>query len=74
MTTTIAEILEKHQKLQNKYNDMKQVQVSESEARSKLKKYFSTLNEDNFILKNENSALQSKSSKLEEEILSESFV
>lgn len=36
----LSEILEKYQKLQSKYKDMKQVHVSKSEAHSKLKKYF----------------------------------
>lgn len=36
----------------------------------KLKKYFSCLNEENFILKNNNLVLQSKSSKFEKENLS----
>lgn len=46
----LSGILEKYQKLQNKYKDLKQVHVSESEAHNKLKKDFYTLNEENFIL------------------------
>lgn len=45
---------------------MKQAHVYEYEAHKKLKTEFSTLNEENFILENDNSALQSKSSKLED--------
>lgn len=58
------EILENYQKLQRKYKDPKQFQISESEAQSKHKKDLYTLLEENFILKNENSGLQSKISKL----------
>ena len=39
-----------------------------------LKKDFSTLNKEKFILKNDNYALHSKSYKLEEEIFSEASV
>lgn len=70
----LYEILEKYHKLQDKYKGLKQVKVSESEAHNKLKKDFSNLNEENFILKNEKISLQSKSSKLEKEILSEASV
>lgn len=44
LESCLSEILEKYQKLQNKYKDLKQVKVFESEAHSKLKKDFSTLN------------------------------
>lgn len=38
LQSCLSEILEKYQKLHNKYKDLKQVQVYESKAHSKLKK------------------------------------
>lgn len=51
LESCLSEILEKYQKLHNKYKDLKQVHVSESQAHNKLKKDFSILNEEKFILK-----------------------
>lgn len=42
LESCLSEILEKYKMLQNKYKDLKQVHVYESEAYSQLKKYFST--------------------------------
>ena len=66
----LSEMLERYQSLQSKYKDLKQINVNTSEARDKLKQNNSSLNEFIFSLKFVNCALNSKVSKLEEELVS----
>lgn len=69
----LLEIMEKYQKLLNKYKDLKQIHVSETEVHNKFKKEFSTLSEEKFILIT-TPPLKARALNSEEEILSEASV
>lgn len=71
LESCVSEMLEKCQSLQSRYKDRKQVRLVTSETHSELKKDISSLNKKIFSLESNNSALKSKISKLEEEIVSE---
>lgn len=69
LESSLSEVLEKYQNLLDKYTDLKKIHVYESESYCKLQKDFSSLRDENFILKNNNSVHQSKSTKPEKKII-----
>ncbi|XP_050897860.1 uncharacterized protein LOC127104736 [Lathyrus oleraceus] len=72
LESSLSEVLDKYQKILEKYKDLKKIHLSESETHCKLKKDFSSLSEEKFILKNNNYVPHSKSLKSEKKNISKS--
>ncbi|XP_050915187.1 uncharacterized protein LOC127130162 [Lathyrus oleraceus] len=70
LESSLSKVLEKYQNLLDKYKDLKKIHVSESEAYCRLQKDFSSLSEENLILKNNNFRPQCKSLKPKMKIIS----
>lgn len=70
LESSLSEVLEKYHNLLDKYKDLKNIHVSESEAHFRLQKEFSSLSQETLTLKNNNYVPLSKSLKPKKKVLS----